>query len=102
MIVSFYTQATDVGLRMPYYMRAAQPNSNLKAAKQIMKGVSWIIIDEISLVGKFLMGFISERLKLIFNNDAPFGGLSVIALGDFAQVMYQKCLNIVHDYLLCQ
>jgi len=35
---------------MPYFLRSSQPNSNLKAAKQALKGVDYIIIDEISLV----------------------------------------------------
>jgi len=71
---------------MPYFLRASQPNCNLKAAKQALKDVKYILIDELSLVGKFMLGMVSERLKAIFKNDLPFGGVNIIALGDFSQV----------------
>jgi len=45
-----------------------------------------IIIDEISMVGAKLLNNVSSRLSGIFKCDTKFGGLSVIAVGDFHQL----------------
>ena len=44
------------------------------------------IIDEISMVGKRVYDFIDTRLQQLTVARAPFGGLSVIAVGDFYQL----------------
>ena len=45
-----------------------------------------VIIDEISMVGKRTFDFIDTRLQQLTGVRAPFGGLSVIAVGDFYQL----------------
>ncbi|XP_075170221.1 uncharacterized protein LOC142242518 [Haematobia irritans] len=45
-----------------------------------------IIIDEISMVGARMLGFLDSRLKQIFKNNNPFGGISILAFGDFKQL----------------
>lgn len=45
-----------------------------------------IIIDEISLVGSRLFHNLEVRLRGIFNSTLPFGGVSLLVLGDFYQL----------------
>ncbi|XP_061154317.1 uncharacterized protein LOC133167487 isoform X2 [Syngnathus typhle] len=45
-----------------------------------------LIIDEISMVSKDLFAYVSTRLKQIKGIDLPFGGMSVLAVGDFFQL----------------
>ena len=45
-----------------------------------------VIIDEISMVGKRTLDFIDTRLQQLTGVRAPFGGWSVIAVGNFYQL----------------
>ena len=45
-----------------------------------------VIIDEISMVGRRTFYLIDTRLQQLTGVRAPFGGLSVIAVGDFYQL----------------
>uniref|UniRef100_A0A3B3CJC3 ATP-dependent DNA helicase n=1 Tax=Oryzias melastigma TaxID=30732 RepID=A0A3B3CJC3_ORYME len=45
-----------------------------------------IIIDEVSMVSKVLFAYVDARLKQIKGSQKPFGGLSVLAVGDFYQL----------------
>jgi len=45
-----------------------------------------IVIDEISMVDPVLLSKLSQRLKLIMDCSLDFGGLHVIAMGDFLQI----------------
>lgn len=45
-----------------------------------------VIIDEVSMVRQKMLMYISERLKQIKQNQAPFGNISVLAVGDFYQI----------------
>jgi len=46
----------------------------------------YILIDEISMVSSDLLTMIDLRLRELRHTDKPFGGLSVIALGDLYQL----------------
>ncbi|XP_039896714.1 uncharacterized protein LOC120739111 isoform X6 [Simochromis diagramma] len=45
-----------------------------------------LIIDEISMVSKDLFAYIHWRLQQIKGNKKPFGGMSILAVGDFYQL----------------
>ena len=45
-----------------------------------------IIIDEISMVGAKMLNTISTRLCQIFKSKEPFGGISILAVGDLNQL----------------
>lgn len=50
------------------------------------RNLSVVIIDEISMVGNAKLEFINNRLQLLTGLKRPFGGISVIAVGDFFQL----------------
>ena len=60
-----------------------------------------IIIDEVSMVSKPLFAYVDVRLKQIKGSQRPFGGMSVIAVGDFYQLppVRQAKPLCVHDPL---
>ncbi|XP_068449333.1 uncharacterized protein [Clinocottus analis] len=45
-----------------------------------------LIIDEVSMVSKPLFAYVDARLKQIKGSHRPFGGMSVLAVGDFYQL----------------
>ena len=45
-----------------------------------------VIIDEISMMGTRTLNFIDTRLQQLTGTRAPFGGLSIIAVGDLYQL----------------
>ncbi|KAK3921579.1 ATP-dependent DNA helicase pfh1 [Frankliniella fusca] len=57
-----------------------------------LKKLKLMVIDEISMVSHELMQVISLRLQEIFETSKPFGGVSMIVMGDFNQLppVYQS------------
>lgn len=52
-----------------------------------LDGIEYIIIDEYSVVGQNLLGWIDKRCRQgKCEPDKPFGGLSIILVGDIAQL----------------
>ena len=45
-----------------------------------------IVIDEVSMVSKTIFAYVDDRLKQIKGSQKPFGGMSVLAVGDFYQL----------------
>ena len=45
-----------------------------------------IIIDEVSMVGSNMFNFIDQRLRQICGVDKPFGGISLLLVGDMFQL----------------
>ncbi|KAM9330695.1 uncharacterized protein PAF06_017011 [Gastrophryne carolinensis] len=45
-----------------------------------------IVIDEVSMISKPLFAYINWRLQQIKGSKKPFGGMSILAVGDFYQV----------------
>ncbi|KAE8739095.1 hypothetical protein FOCC_FOCC015418 [Frankliniella occidentalis] len=58
--------------------------SNTLATK--LKALKVLMIDEISMVGQHTLHMVDQRLRHLFNKEKLFGGISVIAVGDFNQL----------------
>ena len=54
--------------------------------KKRLQAIQILIIDEISMVSASLFNFISDLFARIHNSDIAFGGISVIVVGDLAQL----------------
>ena len=72
--------------------------ASLHALQKEFETVELLVIDEKSMIGQFLFYMIEARLRELKPNsgDEPFGGVSVIMMGDFAQ------LPPVKDFALFQ
>ncbi len=61
--------------------------SSLHRLQLTMKNKSYVIIDEMSMMGLRMMAWVDKRLRQATGQlDVPLGGVSVILLGDFAQL----------------
>lgn len=59
-----------------------------------------LIIDEISMVSSSMLTYISRRLSDIKQCELPFGGLNVIAIGDFFQLRPVKASFVFENTIL--
>ncbi|XP_054166272.1 uncharacterized protein LOC128963769 [Oppia nitens] len=50
-----------------------------------LKDLKLLVIDEISLCSNKIFNWIDKRLKEIFQNTLPFGGISILLIGDLHQ-----------------
>ncbi len=74
-------------LRIPLDLDVKKPSPVLiKYLKDQLKGCKFIIIDEISMVSEGLLDAIHTQLCHISGIEAPFGGFSIIVIGDFCQI----------------
>ena len=52
-----------------------------------LKGVKYLVIDEFSVIGQKMFGWINKRCKeATGHTTVPFGGISVILVGDIGQL----------------
>lgn len=59
----------------------------LQQLQTSLEGVRYLIIDEYSLVGQSLFGWIDSRCRQATGKEnKPFGGISIIIVGDIAQL----------------
>jgi len=61
-------------------------NSRLNSMRTKFAKLQVIIIDEVSMVGSNMFSFIDQRLRQICGLDKPFGGISVLLVGDMFQL----------------
>ena len=78
-------------LSIPIIVNSKNLNINGERLKQLqsrLQNVRYFIIDEKSMVGRRMLGIIDVRLRQAFpeENNRPFGGRSLILLGDFGQL----------------
>ena len=45
-----------------------------------------LIVDEMSMIGRETFGHLDLALKAVMQNSSPFGGVSLLAVGDFLQL----------------
>lgn len=60
--------------------------TNTNVTNYIQHRIKHLIIDEISMVRVDVLDYVDRVLKYVKGNDLPFGGVQVIAVGDFFQL----------------
>lgn len=60
--------------------------TNDHVLRNVYHKVNTLIIDEISMVRADLLDYLDRELQAIKQSDLPFGGVQVIAVGDFFQL----------------
>lgn len=63
--------------------RGSKTNQELIA---MWRGVDYLLIDEVSMIGCGLLAKINMALELAKESKSPFGGINIIFCGDFAQL----------------
>ncbi|CAG8690619.1 9574_t:CDS:2, partial [Scutellospora calospora] len=60
----------------------------LKQLQNRLQNIIYLIIDEKSMIGRRMLALINLRLRQAFpeHNNTPFGGRSIILVGDFGQL----------------
>ena len=60
----------------------------LRSLQKRFENVELLVIDEKSMIGQYMLYMIEERLRQAKpkNADKPFGGVSIVLMGDFAQL----------------
>jgi len=59
---------------------------NLLTLRSQISHVKLWLINEISMVGHRMLSFIDQRLQEVNNSNRPFGGASIVVLGDLFQL----------------
>ena len=78
-------------LRIPVPIIRGKPvpeldTADLRSFQADFKNTHLLVIDEKSMLGLEIFHYIDARLRQIKANDENFGGISVILMGDFAQL----------------
>ena len=90
-VASFIIEGTTLHslLHLPTRGEFKQLEGNrLQQLQQAMSSIGYIIIDEMSMVGRKVFGQIDRRLRQAFPHHAQevFGGCSLLLFGDFGQL----------------
>ena len=80
----------------------ALDNDRLNTIRSKLRKLKVVLIDEISMVGSGMFNFVNLRLQQIMGSKMPFGGVSIIAVGDLFQLqpVFDKWIfeNSDNDY----
>lgn len=63
--------------------QAIDPNDKIRL---VLENLNYLIVDEVSMVLPNIVDVINNILKNVRNNDLPFGGISVVFVGDLLQL----------------
>jgi DNA replication protein DnaC len=70
-------------------------NEALANLQKQFDGIDILIIDEFSMLGQEMFGKIDRRLKQAKNNNSPLDGISLILIGDPAQLHTIKYYELI-------
>lgn len=70
----------------PAEIQAQKVRFRNKVIYNKLRYLDMLVIDEVSMIDKDLLDYISKYLSLIRQNNEPFGGIQIILCGDFCQL----------------
>jgi len=54
-----------------------------------------LIVDEVSMLSSELLEKLADLAKIVRNNQRPFGGIQLLFVGDFLQVLLAWCFTLL-------
>ena len=79
----------DLPIKIPFdKVIPALPETKLMRLQEVFRNTEILIIDEMSMVGQYMLYQIHKRLQDAkpHKSTEPFGGVSIVLMGDFAQL----------------
>ena len=75
-------------LRLPRSLKPPYQalGNTLDEVRATLSNAEVLVIDEVSMVSKNLFAYVNWRLQQIKGSKKPFGGMSILAVGDFYQL----------------
>ncbi|KAJ8473925.1 hypothetical protein ONZ51_g7564 [Trametes cubensis] len=72
-------------------MMPSQKKGSWDELRKMWRGVRYLVIDEVSMIGAYFLSSVSKRLQQAKSNEGsvahlPFGGVNIIFTGDFGQL----------------
>ena len=67
-------------------IRLPEDSNRLQALEGDFENVSYLIIDEMSMVGRRSLGQVDDLLRQAKGREQPFGGINVLLVGDHGQL----------------
>jgi len=74
------------GIGLDNYLHEDYIYTMSETRKKDIRKTDVLIIDEISMMHDYNLDMVDEAMRLIRENDKPFGGIQVILVGDFFQL----------------
>ena len=85
--ISEITLHSALSLPVHRYSEHELQGNALQQLQLRLTGIKYIIIDEMSMMGLRMFAWVDKRLRQATGKlDSPFGGLSIILIGDFGQL----------------
>lgn len=79
------------------YKRQQDYFSLLNTLRVKYRNLKWIFCDEISMVSNEMWKYLHLCLQDILQNDLPFSGVNIVAIGDFYQLQPVKSHFVFED-----
>ena len=92
----------SLGIVMPPDKKLNDIYSNVDVRAKIKKrlggagipGNVVLIIDEVTVLPYDVLGTVERLLRIVYDNDVPFGGINVVLVGDFDQKLSPRGGNL--------
>ena len=82
----FFKEGVMAAVSLIASLIAKEGATKLAVLREAFSSIKLIVIDEISMVGADTLLTIHRRLCDIMNTTKPFGGMSILAVGDLLQL----------------
>lgn len=74
------------GIGLDNYLHEDYIYTMSETRKKDIRKTDVLIIDEISMMHDYNLDMVDEAMRIIRENDSPFGGIQIILVGDFFQL----------------
>ena len=83
---SINSQTLHYAAQLPIHEYRELQCDSLQRLQLRLEGKRILIVDEMSMIGHRMLSWLDNRLRAGTGKDVPFGGMSIILMGDFRQL----------------